>query len=46
MEFHQFRYLCALARTGSFTRAAAGEGVAQPSLFQQIVKLEQTVGSK
>jgi LysR family hydrogen peroxide-inducible transcriptional activator len=46
MEFHQLRYFCAVARTGSFTRAAAEEGVAQPSLSQQIVKLEQTLGSK
>src|SRR5258708_29265822 len=46
MEFHQLRYVCAVVRTGSFTRAAAEEGVAQPSLSQQIVKLEQTMGSK
>jgi LysR family hydrogen peroxide-inducible transcriptional activator len=46
MEFHQLRYFCAVARTGSFTRAAEEEGVAQPSLSQQIVKLEQTLGSR
>jgi len=46
MEFHQLRYFCAVARTGSFTRAAEEEGVAQPSLSQQIVKLERTMGSK
>lgn len=46
MEFHQLRYFCAVARTGSFTRAAAEESVAQPSLSQQIVKLEQTMGAK
>jgi LysR family hydrogen peroxide-inducible transcriptional activator len=46
MEFHQLRYFCAVARTGSFTRAAIEEGVAQPSLSQQIVKLEKTVGAK
>src|ERR1019366_6732503 len=46
MEFHQLRYFCAVARTGSFTRAAAEEGVAQPSLSQQIAKLEQTMGSR
>ena len=46
MEFHQLRYFCAVARTGSFTRAAIEEGVAQPSLSQQIVKLERTMGSK
>ncbi len=36
MEFHQLRYFCTLARTGSFTRAADEEGIAQPSLSQQI----------
>jgi LysR family transcriptional regulator, hydrogen peroxide-inducible genes activator len=46
MELHQLRYFCAVVRTGSFTRAAVEEGVAQPSLSQQIVKLEQTMGSK
>ena len=46
MEFQQLRYFCAVARTGSFTRAATEEGVAQPSLSQQILRLEGTVGSK
>lgn len=46
MEFHQLRYFCAVARTGSFTKAAVEEGVAQPSLSQQIVKLETTLGAK
>lgn len=46
MELHQLRYFCAVARTRSFTRAAVEEGVAQPSLSQQIVKLERTLGAK
>lgn len=46
MEIHQLRYFCALARTGSFTRAAVEEGVAQPTLSQQITKLEQTLGAR
>jgi LysR family transcriptional regulator, hydrogen peroxide-inducible genes activator len=46
MEFHQLRYFCAVARARSFTRAAVEEGIAQPSLSQQIVKLEQTLGAK
>ncbi len=46
MELHQLRYFCAVARTGSFTRAALEEGVAQPSLSQQIVKLERSLGAK
>jgi LysR family hydrogen peroxide-inducible transcriptional activator len=44
MEVHQLRYFCAVAETGSFTRAAEKEQVAQPSLSQQIMKLEQELG--
>jgi len=46
VEIHQLRYFCAVAQTGSFTKAAAREGVAQPSLSQQISRLEDSVGSK
>lgn len=46
MELHQLRYFCAVARTGNFTRAAAAEYVAQPSLSQQILKLEEELGVK
>jgi LysR family hydrogen peroxide-inducible transcriptional activator len=46
MEIHQLRYFCAVARTGSFTNAAVQEGIAQPSLSQQISRLEDTIGSK
>lgn len=38
------RYFCAVARTGSFTKAAVREGVTQPSLSQQIRKLEREIG--
>jgi LysR family hydrogen peroxide-inducible transcriptional activator len=46
MEIHQLRYFCAVARTGSFTKAATQEGVTQPSLSQQIQRLEEGLGSK
>jgi LysR family transcriptional regulator, hydrogen peroxide-inducible genes activator len=45
MQIHQLRYFCAVARTGSFTRAAQREHVAQPSLSQQIRKLEDELGT-
>lgn len=44
MELHQLRYFCAVARTGAFTRAAEEEGVTQPTLSQQIRKLESSIG--
>ncbi|HZD48556.1 MAG TPA: LysR family transcriptional regulator, partial [Silvibacterium sp.] len=46
MEFHQLRYVCAVAETGSFSRAAERCHVAQPSLSQQILKLEEDLGAK
>ncbi len=46
MEIHQLRYFCAVARHGTFTRASEAEHVAQPSLSQQIRKLEAELGSR
>lgn len=46
MEMHQLRYMVALARTGNFSRAAEQCNVAQPSLSQQIQKLEAELGER
>jgi LysR family transcriptional regulator, hydrogen peroxide-inducible genes activator len=46
MEFQQLRYVCAIAETGSFSRAAERCQVAQPSLSQQVLKLEEDLGAK
>jgi len=46
MELHQLRYLCAIVDTGSFSRAAEFCHVAQPSLSQQISKLEDELGTR
>ncbi|HEY4949417.1 MAG TPA: LysR substrate-binding domain-containing protein [Candidatus Acidoferrales bacterium] len=46
MEFHQLRYVCAIADTGNFSRAAERCQVAQPSLSQQVLKLEEELGTK
>lgn len=46
MEVHQLRYVCAIADTGSFSRAAEQCKVAQPSLSQQVLKLEEDLGTR
>lgn len=46
MEMHQLRYMVAVARTGNFSRAAEQCHVAQPSLSQQIQKLEDELGER
>src|SRR5207245_10673945 len=46
MQVHQLRYFCAVASTRNFTRAAEREHVSQPSLSQQVLKLEDELGAK
>lgn len=46
MELHQLRYFVAVAQAGSFSRAAEACHVSQPSLSQQIAKLEKQLGRK
>jgi LysR family hydrogen peroxide-inducible transcriptional activator len=40
LEIHQLRYFVAVAETGSFTQAAERVGVTQPTLSEQIMRLE------
>lgn len=46
METHQLRYFLAVARLRNFSRAAEQCRVAQPSLSQQIRKLEDELGER
>ncbi len=46
MELHQLRYVLAIADSGNFTKAAASVFVSQPSLSQQIAKLESELDNK
>jgi len=46
MEMHQLRYVVAVARAGNFSRAAEQCHVSQPSLSQQIRKLEEELDQR
>jgi len=44
-DLRQLSYFCAVARAGSFTKAAEELGISQPSLSEQIARLEQGLGA-
>jgi LysR family hydrogen peroxide-inducible transcriptional activator len=46
MEIHQLEYLVAVSEEGSISKAARRVGVAQPSLSQQVKKLEDELGHR
>ncbi len=46
MELHQLRYFQAVAEFGNMSRAAERCNIAQPSLSQQLQKLEATLGAR
>ena len=46
MEIHQLEYLAAVADEGSISKAARRVGVAQPSLSQQVKRLEDDLGHR
>ena len=46
MEMQQLRYVVAVVRMGNFSRAAEHCHVSQPSLSQQVQKLEEELGER
>jgi DNA-binding transcriptional LysR family regulator len=46
MNLHQLRIFCAIAQSATLTQAAKQLGLAQPTLSQQLSKLEQKIGAK
>jgi len=46
MTLHQLRIFLAVAQTATLTRASKQLGLAQPSLSQQLARLEESVGAR
>jgi len=46
MNLHQLRIFCSIAQSASLTQAAKQLGLAQPTLSQQLSKLEEKLGTK
>src|SRR5437773_7560855 len=46
MTLHQLRIFLAVAQSATLTRASKQLGLAQPSLSQQLARLEETVGTR
>ncbi len=46
MQLHQLKYFVSVVNTGSITKAAKQCFISQPSVSQQITKLEENVGKK
>src|SRR5262249_22992002 len=46
MTLHQLRIFLAVAQTATLTRASKQLGLAQPSLSQQLARLEENVGTR
>ena len=46
MNLHQLRIFCAIAQSATLTQAAKQLGLTQPTLSQQLSKLEQKIGAK
>ena len=46
MHLHQLKYFVSIVETGSVTKAAERCYISQPSISQQLSKLEESVGKK
>jgi DNA-binding transcriptional LysR family regulator len=46
MNLHQLRIFCAIAQSATLTQAAKRLGLAQPTLSQQLSKLEEKIGAR